>query len=83
MKHVRIELHITAFVHVGEGLTEGLPPEGVPFHREDFTMTRTAIIGENDHIPANTKAHAISMLAGMSSVLPDKLAHGARTLPIR
>lgn len=80
MKHVRIEIHLTAFVHVGENLSEGAAPIGLPFHKEEFSMTRTAIVGENDHVAANAKAHAVSMLAGMASVLPDKIAHGARTL---
>lgn len=83
MKQIRIEIHITAFVHIGDDLTEGLPPQGVPFHREEFTMTRTALLDEGAHRAAVTKAHAVSMLAGMAGVLPDKLAHGARSLPLK
>lgn len=80
MKHVRIEFHVTAFVHVAHDLTEAGSPVGVPFHREEFTMTRTTPLLEGDNQAAVTKAHALSMMAGMTGVLPDKLSHGARGL---
>lgn len=81
MKHVRIELHVTAFIHVGDDLTEGLPPEGVPFHREDFTITRTAPVGFTVSVPTVAQQHTASVLASVASVLPAKLAHGASKLP--
>lgn len=86
MKNVRIEIHVTAFVHIGEGVTEGLPPYGVPVHREDFEMKRvvslsdSATLTESANQHATVKAQAVSMLAGMAGVLPEKLAHGSRYL---
>lgn len=84
MKTARIELHVTAFVHVGLGLTEGLPPEGVPFTREDFTITRvvpimdSATSTESANVHATVKAHAVSAIASVAHVLPEKLGHAAR-----
>jgi hypothetical protein len=85
MKNVRIELHITAFVHVGEGVDEGLPPEGVPFHSEEIVMKRVAPLNdsfltasESGNLYATVKANTVSVLASVASVLPEKLGHAAR-----
>jgi len=85
MKNVRIEIIVTAFVHVGEGITEALPPEGVPLHVEEFEMRRVVSLNdsftapnESGNLYATVKAGAVSMLAGMAGVLPEKLGHAAR-----
>lgn len=85
MKHVRIEIVVTAFVHVGEGITEALPPEGVPLHVEEFEMRRVAPLNdsfltasESGNLYATVKANTVSLLAGLAGVLPEKLGHAAR-----
>lgn len=84
MKNIRIEIVVTAFVHVGEGVTEGLPPEGVPFHCEEIELKRVAPLNDsftsNDagNVYATVKANAVSVLASLAHVLPEKLAHAAR-----
>ena len=85
MKNIRIEIVLTAFVHVGEDITEALPPEGVPLHVEEFEMRRVVPLNdsftapsESGNLYATVKAGAVSMLAGMAGVLPEKLGHAAR-----
>ena len=85
MKNVRIEIVVTAFVHVGEGVGEGLPPEGVPCHCEEVELKRVAPLNdsflsasESGNIYATVKANTVSVIASLSSVLPEKLGHAAR-----
>jgi hypothetical protein len=85
MKNVRIEIVVTAFVHVGEGVGEGLPAEGIPFHVEEFEMRRVAPLNdsflttsESGNLYATVKANTVSLLAGLAGVLPEKLGHAAR-----
>lgn len=85
MKNVRIELVVTAFVHVGEGVTEGLPPEGVPFHAEEFEIRRVVPLNdsfltasESGNLYTTVKANTVSVLASIAAVLPEKLGHAAR-----
>lgn len=85
MKNVRIEIVVTAFVHVGEGVGEGLPPEGVPCHCEEVELKRVAPLSESfmatneaGNVYATVKANTVSVLASLVHVLPEKLAHAAR-----
>jgi len=85
MKNIRIEIQVTAFVHVGEGVDEGLPLPGIPFHCEEITVKRVAPLNdsltasnESGNLYATVKANAVSLIAGMAGVLPEKLGHAAR-----
>lgn len=84
MKTVRIEYHITASIHVGEGVDEGPPPENAALYTEEITVKRVAQLNgffaanEAGDIYATTKAHAVALLAGVAHVLPEKLAYGIR-----
>lgn len=85
MKTIRLEIHVTAFVHVGEGLTSAIPPKGVPVRMEGMEIRRVVTLGYTravapsaQNIYVLTKEHTQSVLAGINAVLPEKLAHAAR-----
>jgi hypothetical protein len=86
MKTARIELHVTAFVHIGDDMTEALPAESVPVRMEDMTITRVVPINdsatctESTNVHATVKAHTVSVIAAFAGVLPEKLAHAARNI---
>lgn len=85
MKNVRIEIVVTAFVHVGEHIGEEPPPFGTDAHCEEIEVRRVAPLNDSfmsaneaGNIYATVKANAVSVIAGVASVLPEKLAHAAR-----
>jgi hypothetical protein len=85
MKHVRIEIFVTTYVHVGEDVGEALPPKSAPFISEEIVLKRVAPLNDSfqtaseaGNIYATVKANTVSILASVASVLPEKLAHAAR-----
>jgi hypothetical protein len=87
VKTVRIELRITAIVHIGDDLTEAMPPETVVGVSDAMELRRVLPLPANvplSHgfvcadVYGTTKAHTVSMLAAIAGVLPEKIAHAAR-----
>jgi hypothetical protein len=89
MKTVRIEITVTARVHCAEAIDDKTPPAGTPGIAETFRFLRVVDLipsfsslrtcaSEASNLHETVKAHTVSMLGGMASVLPEKLGHAAR-----
>lgn len=85
MKNIRIEIFVTTYVHVGADIGEENPPGDAPFIAEEIVLKRVAPLSrsflttsEASNIHDTVKAHTVSILASVASVLPEKLGHAAR-----
>lgn len=78
MKQIRVELQLTAIVHIGDDITEDAAPARTPDATTSVTLARVDHLGHFVAAREAVAGHLSSLMVNSAPVIGERLRHALR-----